>query len=183
NPNDICITKNNKYLFVANANDNSVSVISVKDRKVIETLTSSLYPDAPPGSTTNGLALSADDKTLYIANADNNCLAVFDVSNAGSSTSKGFIPVGWYPTCVRVIGTKIYVSNGKGYTSMANPAFDPFHTRSTMDYQRGDNDKYYIGGLFKGTLSIINTPAEKQLNIYSQQVYKNTPYNKNNELE
>jgi YVTN family beta-propeller protein len=55
NPNDICIFKNNKYLFVANANDNSVSLINIKERKVIETLTSSLYPDAPPGSTSNGL--------------------------------------------------------------------------------------------------------------------------------
>ena len=54
NPNDICLTKNGKYLFVANSNDNSVSVIDISTKKVIETLTSSLYPDAPQGSTTNG---------------------------------------------------------------------------------------------------------------------------------
>jgi len=183
NPNDICLTKNGKYFFVANANDNSVSVIDIKQRKLLETLNAALFPKSVPGSTTNSVALSADEKTLYIANADNNCLAVFDVSKPGSSSSKGFIPVGWYPTCVRTIGSAMYVANGKGYTSMANPEFDPFHTRSTMGYQRGDNDKYYIGGLFKGTLSIINTPTAQQLNIFSQQVYKNTPYNKNNELE
>ena len=80
-------------------------------------MNAALYPDAPSGSTTNSVALSADEKTLYIANADNNCLAVFDVSNPGSSKSKGFIPVGWYPTCVRVIGNKIFVANGKGFTS------------------------------------------------------------------
>src|SRR6185369_14876434 len=160
NPNDICITKNNKYLFVANANDNSVSVISVKDRKVIETLTSSLYPDAPPGSTTNGLALSADDKTLYIANADNNCLAVFDVSNAGSSTSKGFIPVGWYPTCVKVIGKRIFVTNGKGFSSFANPK-GPQPTKRRVKFQADDEDgPQYIGGLMKGTMSIIDMPSE-----------------------
>ena len=87
---------------------------------MVETLNAALYPDSPSGSTTNGLALSADEKTLYIANADNNCLAVFDVSNPGNSKSKGFIPVGWYPTYVRVIGNKIFVANGKGFTSMAN---------------------------------------------------------------
>ena len=101
NPNDICITNNGKYLFVANSNDNSVSVIDVPSKKVIETLTSSLYPNAPEGSTTNGLALSPDEKTLYIANADNNCLALFDISKPGNSKSKGFIPTGWYPTCVK----------------------------------------------------------------------------------
>ena len=61
----------------------SVSVIDIKQRKVVEALNAALYPDAPAGSTSNGLALSADEKTLYIANADNNCLAVFDVSKPG----------------------------------------------------------------------------------------------------
>ncbi len=61
NPNDICFTKNGAYLFVANANDNSVSVIDVTKRKVIETLNAALYPDAPSGSTTNSVALSADE--------------------------------------------------------------------------------------------------------------------------
>ncbi len=42
NPNDICLTKNGNYLYVANANDNSVSVINIKERKVIETLSSQL---------------------------------------------------------------------------------------------------------------------------------------------
>ena len=121
NPNDFCISKTGQYLFVANANDNSVSVINNKTKTVIETLNAALYPNAPNGSTTNGVALSSDEKTLYIANADNNSLAVFDVSIPGSSHSKGFIPVGWYPTGVKTIGKKIYVANGKGFTSAANP--------------------------------------------------------------
>ncbi|MES1217549.1 MAG: alkaline phosphatase family protein, partial [Bacteroidota bacterium] len=41
----------------------------------------------------------------------------------------------------------------------------------------------YIGGLFKGTLSIINPPTAKQLGVYSRQVYANTPYNKEKELQ
>ncbi|HWJ27779.1 MAG TPA: beta-propeller fold lactonase family protein, partial [Flavisolibacter sp.] len=121
NPNEMCLSKNGKWLFVANANDNSVSIISLTDQKQIETLNAALYPDAPSGSTTNGIALSPDDKILYIANADNNCLAVFDDSQPGQSHSKGFIPVGWYPTNVKVIGKEIWVTNGKGFTSMANP--------------------------------------------------------------
>ncbi|MEP7256113.1 MAG: bifunctional YncE family protein/alkaline phosphatase family protein [Ferruginibacter sp.] len=182
NPNDICITKNNKYLFVANANDNSVSVINIKERKVIETLTCSLYPDAPPGSTSNGVALSADDKMLFIANADNNCLTVFDISKPGFSVSKGFIPVGWYPTCVKVIGKKIFVTNGKGFSSFANPK-GPSPVKRRVKYQADDEDgPQYIGGLMKGTMSIIDMPSEKQLSIYSQQVYKNTPYTKEREL-
>jgi phospholipase C len=33
----------------------------------------------------------------------------------------------------------------------------------------------------KGSLSIINTPSEKQLGLYSKAVYENTPYTKQNE--
>lgn len=181
-PNELCLSKNGKYLFVANALDNSVDVISTKQNKVIETLTASLYPDAPQGSTTNGLALSADEKTLFIANADNNCLAVFNVAQPGKSSSKGFIPVGWYPTCVKVIGKKVFVTNGKGFSSFANPR-GPQPIKRKVKYQGDDNgDNQYIGGLMKGSMSIIDMPSEKQLSLYSQQVYKNTPYTKEKEL-
>jgi YVTN family beta-propeller protein len=188
NPNELCLSKNGKWLFVANANDNSVAVINTNSNKVVETLNAALYPDAPSGSTTNGLALSSDEKTLYIANADNNCLAVFDVSKPGNSISKGFIPVGWYPTNVKVIGKKIVVTNGKGFSSMANPyGPNPIKRREAVIYQKGDTSKpvgvQYIAGLFKGTLSIINTPSPNQLSIYSQAVYANTPYTKKSEKE
>jgi len=183
NPNDMCLTRGGKYLYVANANDNSVSVIDTKSSRVIETLTASLYPNAPGGSTTNGVALSDDEKILYIANADNNCLAVFDVSKPGSSTAKGFIPTGWYPTCVKVINKKIYVSNGKGFRSMANPnGPSPTITKAKLSYHHGDTTKLveeqYIAGLFKGTMSIINVPSDQKLAVYSKQVYANTPYTK-----
>ena len=180
-PNEICRTANGNYLFVANAEDNSVSVINVKERKVVETLVASLYPDAPPGSSTNGLALSPDEKRLFIANADNDCLAVFDVSKPGFSESKGFIPVGWYPTCVKVIGKKIFVTNGKGFSSFANPRGPNPVKRRVKHAADDDGGTQYIGGLMKGTMSIIDMPTEKQLGDYSKQVYKNTPYTKEKE--
>jgi YVTN family beta-propeller protein len=187
NPNELCLTKNGKYLYVANANDNSVSVISVAQRKVVEVLNTALYPDAPTGSTTNGLALSSDETSLFIANADNNCLSVFDVSVPLKSKSKGFIPVGWYPTNIKVIGKKIFVANGKGFSSKANPyGPNPFANNQEVIYQKGDpnipKQVQYIAGLFHGTMSIIDEPGEKQLAVYSQVVYRNTPYTKIKEL-
>jgi len=183
NPNEICLTKNGNYLFVANANDNSVSVINTSQRRVIETLNAALYPNSPSGSTSNGVALSEDEKTLYIANADNNCLAVFNISKPGFSKSKGFIPTGWYPTNVKVIGKRIFVSNGKGFSSKANPLGpNPTRKREEVVYQGGKLVNQYIAGLFKGTMSIINEPATEQLSVFSQAVYNNTPYHKEKEL-
>ena len=179
-PNELLLNKKGSYLFVANANDNSVSVINTATEKTVETFSTSLYPTRLTGSTTNGLALSPDEKTLYIANADNNCLAVFDVSKPGSSHSLGFIPVGWYPTNVKTLGNKILVSNGKGFTSMANPhGPQPIKKTDNSSYQSGAKNvkEQYIGGLFKGILSFIKAPQEAQLKAYTKQVYANTPFN------
>ncbi|MFA6944838.1 MAG: bifunctional YncE family protein/alkaline phosphatase family protein [Pedobacter sp.] len=184
-PNEIIRNSSGKYLFVANASDNSVSVIDTRAGKVIEVISTALYPTKLTGSTTNGLALSEDEKTLYVANADNNCLAVFNVSIPGKSSSKGFIPTGWYPTNVRVAGKKIFVSNGKGFTSMANPdGPQPIKKTDDSGVHKGisvQKEVQYIGGLFKGTLSIIDQPTDAELEIFSKQVYANTPYTRQTE--
>jgi len=187
-PNDMAIDSKGNTLFVANSNDNSVSVIDLISKTVTETLNAALYPVTPAGSTTNSVALGNDDRTLFVANADNNCLAVFDVSNPGHSKGSGFIPTGWYPTCVRVAGQKILVANGKGLSSLPNPRGpNPARKTNKVIYQKGDTKKaeevQYIAGLFKGALSVISTPGKEDLAILTQQVYANTPYNKETELQ
>ncbi len=176
NPNDLKTTEDGAYLFVANANDNSVSVISTETRKVIETIGTALYPDAPTGSTTNGLALSEDNNTLFIANADNNCVAVFDISEKGESRSLGFIPTGWYPTDVEVVGNQLFVSNGKGSKGKIGNPEGPQAGIPTK------NREQYIGRLYKGSLSMIDIPDEETLATYSRIVYENTPYTKEREM-
>ena len=179
-PNEVIRSRNGRYLYVANANDNSVSVVDVRRWKVFETLSSALYPTRLTGSTPNGLALSGDEKTLYIANADNNCLAVFNVATPGNSSAQGFIPTGWYPTCVRTSGGKILVANGKGFSSLPNPRGpQPVKNADNSGYQLGSTPAgpvQYIGGLFKGTLSFIAPPSAGQLKSYSRRVYANTPF-------
>lgn len=178
-PNELLLDKKGKFLYVADANDNAVSVVNTSTHKIIETISTALYPTRLTGSTSNGLALSPNGKTLYIANADNNCLAVFDVTMPGSSKSKGFIPVGWYPTNVKVLGNKILVSNGKGFSSMANPKGpQPVKKTDNSGYKQGaiNSREQYIGGLFKGTLSFINSQSDAELKTYTKQVYANTPF-------
>ena len=169
-PNDMVLSPDGQRLFVANANDNSVSVIRTSDGKVLETIIASLYPDAPTGSTSNSVAIDAEGKTLYIANADNNCLAVIDVSEAGESRSLGFIPTGWYPTAVKVHNNRLLVVNGKGLRSVANPnGPNPYIARS--------EETEYIARMLKGTLSVIPQPSPGELKTLSRMVYENTPYN------
>jgi DNA-binding beta-propeller fold protein YncE len=173
-PNEMALTKSGRFLFVANADRNTVTVLDTATGKTVETLFASFTPTALPGSTPNSVALSPDEKTLYVANANNNNIAVFDVSVAGKSRSLGFIPVGWYPTSVRVTpdGRHLLVANGKGLISMANPKGPVPGTRRNPDTQ-------YIGGLFPGSLSIIDladgADFQKQLSAWTTAAYLCTP--------
>jgi DNA-binding beta-propeller fold protein YncE len=182
-PNEILLTKNGQIMYVANGNDNSVSVVDVRAGKEIEVLNAALVPDALEGSSTNGLALSADEERLYVSNADNNCLAVFEVENPGQSRSLGFIPVGWYPTSLQIVKGQLFVANGKGFSSFANPdGPNPIEKKQTVTYQKSDNNRKvrtgYIGGLMKGTMSVFKEPTAQELAVLSEAVYLNTPYTK-----
>lgn len=176
NPNDLVLTNDGKYLFTSCANDNSVHVIDTESEKVIEKLHTACFPDAPAGSTPNALALSDDNLRLYVANADNNSLAVFDISEIGESRSLGFIPTGWYPTSVKVLNGKIWITNGKGSTSFANPS-------GPNPYLKRTDTTQYIGTMFTGSLTMIDEPDENTLKVYTKAVYKNTPYSKELELQ
>lgn len=171
-PCEIVISGNDERLFVANANNNTVSVVDLKSKKETEKLNSALSANAPYGSTPNAICLNEDESVLYIANADNNYLAVFDVSKPNGAKSLGFIPVGWYPTSVKYLSNtkKLIVANAKGITSLPNP--------KGPRPASGEESKYdeYIGHLFKGTVSISDVPAKEQLAQLSDKVYSNTPY-------
>lgn len=174
-PCEMAQTKSGKYLFVANANRNTVTVFDAESGRQVESIWAALYPQSPPGSTPNSLALSPDDKMLFVANANNNTVAVFDVSKPGESRSLGFIPVGWYPTSVRVTpdGKHLLVANRKGILPKANP-------RGPQPGLRAETDStvQYIGRLFRGTLSIISLKdIVNELPAYTAQAYSCSPLN------
>src|SRR5205814_7494023 len=122
-PNQLATHPKDDRLFVACASSNSVAVIDTKRGVVAETISTSLFPRAPEGSTPDALAVSPDGKTLFVANADNNCVAVIDIEAPSRSQVKGFIPTGWYPSAVSVTpdNKTILVGVGKGNQSKPNP--------------------------------------------------------------
>jgi hypothetical protein len=175
-PTEMALSPDGKTLFVACSNSTRVNVLDVAHGgKVLETIHAALYPNAPSGNTPNSLSLTPDGQVLFVANADANNLAVFNVAEPGKARSLGFIPVGWYPTSVRYRAQdkKIYVANGKGLTSRANPQGPgPYHVRLPI-YQ-------YIGGLFQGTLAVLDMPTPQRLGQYTQQAYACSPLRPDN---
>lgn len=183
NPNEMILDKKQQRLFVACADDNSVHIVNTSTLAVEEVLNVGIYQTKLTGSGTNSLALMQGGKKLLIANADNNALAVFDVSKRGVSSGLGFLPTGWYPTQLRVVKDKVWVCNGKGFSTQANPQGpNPIERKTQTEYQKGHKGKekvQYIGALFRGGMSVFSISEitdAKKLASHTKQVYSNSPY-------
>lgn len=173
NPNDLALSKDGR-LFVCCANDNAVMVIDTERGRPTETIVTSLYPQAPEGSTPNALALDHTQNILYIANGDNNNVCVVSVEEPGESAVLGFLPVGWYPSSVAVSadGETLYVGNSKGVGhSSANP-------RGPHSPVREGDGIGTTKTLMKGAVSILDVPKHRRnLRKLTKQAYANCPYN------
>ncbi len=170
-PNEMLIGPGGKVLFVANANHNTVTVHDLdQEGKPLATIGTAIDPQAPPGSTPNSLALSPDGTMLLVANADTNDVAVINVKNPAAITPLGFIPAGWYPTSVRIArdGKTIWIANGKGLSSSPN-------REGPQPTIRGATIRQYIGGLLRGTLSIVPMPSPSRMAAYTRTVYECSP--------
>ena len=173
-PTEMALAPDGRTLYVSCSNSTRVCVLDVAhDGKALQTIHCALHPNAPSGNTPSSLCLSPDGELLFVANADANNLAVFQVAKRGQAQALGFIPVGWYPTCVRfdAKAKKIYVANGKGLTSRANP-----HGPNPL--QRGPflrPVEEYIARLFRGTLGVIDMPTPEKMAEYSKQAYACSP--------
>jgi len=172
-PTEMALTADGRTLYVSCANSTRVCVLDVAhEGKSLQTIVCALYPKAPSGNTPSSLCLSPDGQLLFVANADANNVAVFQVAKREQAQPLGFIPAGWYPTSVRFDAKdkKIYIANGKGLTSRANPQGpNPSLGRTFPSVEQ------YIGRLFHGTLSILDMPTPEKMAEYTKQAYACSP--------
>lgn len=173
-PTEMAITPDGKRLFVACANSTLVSVLDIEQMKPLETLSAALYPNPKVGNTPNSVTMTPDGKLLFVANADANNIAVFNIEEQSETKPLGFIPVGWYPTSVRYNPSdkKIYVANGKGSQSFANPQ-GPMPLPGLS--RTANPTAQYIGGLMKGTLSVFDLPTPARMGDYTKTAFSCSP--------
>jgi YVTN family beta-propeller protein len=168
-PSGMALSRHGKFLYVANANSDTVSVIDTADRRVIETIPCRPMARLPFGSGCNALALSPDGGTLYVANGTNNCVAVVElgknVSEAAGdrpagSRVLGLIPTGWYPGALLLSrnGKTLYVANVKGHGSLSRP----------RPIEKGMNSHDHLG-----SVSVIPIPDAGQLAAFTERVNRN----------
>lgn len=171
NPNDMVLSEDGR-LFVACANDNTVTVIDTRTRQPIEKISTALFPRAPEGTTPNALTLDRENQMLFVANADNNDVAVVRVAERGHSEVLGFIPTGWYPSALAMPdkAPKLYVGNSKGLGSfpLLHGPHSPVPPIPTDPSAKA---------LRKGSVNIVDlSDLKTNLPQWTKQVYENTPY-------
>ena len=104
-PSDLELSVDQRTLYVANANSDTVSVVDTASLQIVETLLVRPDPTLPFGSAPNALALGRDGRTLFVANGGNNAVAV--VALGGGSKLEGFIPTAWYPGALTTDGSHL----------------------------------------------------------------------------
>jgi YVTN family beta-propeller protein len=117
-PSSIAATPDGRYITVANANSDTVSVIDVASATVVETISTRPQRDLPFGSAPNAHVFSSDGTRLYVSNGTNNAIAVFGFAPPASRLL-GLIPTGWYPAGLAIDAGRnsLYVANVKGVGS------------------------------------------------------------------
>jgi YVTN family beta-propeller protein len=152
-PSALALNASGTRLFVANANSDTVSVIDLLGRRLLQTI--SVHSDMvlPFGSAPTGLALSPDEKTLYVSNGGNNAIGVIALDHMGRRDAvEGLIPTGWYPGAVVTDGRAIYIANVKGLGARA----------------KGEEKGYNVYQ-YSGIISRVPIPTGSDLRRYTAQ--------------
>ena len=179
-PTAILLNSDQTRLYVANSNNDSVSVIDTRTDEEIERISVRLSEDVPAGNSPEGLALHGDE--LYVANAHSNSVAVVALSNNGPSKVRGFIPTGQYPSALAVAGRTLFIGNGKG-TGVQNSSMivdnsgrapnAPNERFPAGTGRAGGQGGQYSVALVVGNISAVNLPDDPALARYTQQVMRN----------
>lgn len=163
-------SKSGRFVYVANANSDTVSVIDTAADQVVETINCLPENRLPFGSGCNAVALHPAGHILYVANGSNNCVAVVSLTAASAETQLqlgrepssvvGLIPTGWYPGAVQISADakQIFVANIKGHGSL-----DEKRAK-----EKGRNSHDHLG-----SVSVIDLPDANQLAKYTAEVNSN----------
>ena len=161
-PSALVLSPDKKYLYVACANSDVISVIDTKNDTVTDEISVRLQIDLPFGSAPNALTISADGKRLYVANGTDNAICVIHLD--AENNISGFMPTGWYPGAVILDRDQkfLYVANTKGIGSRNQRADRPgYNTHQHM-----------------GSISIIPVPSQNKLEKMTEIVKENNSFSR-----
>ncbi len=167
NPEGVALSRDGSRLYVANSDSDTVSVFDTtrfESAEGVQTIDLKDRPDAPIGKSPVDVQLSGDGMRLYVVMAGENAVAVFRTTDL---MPLGSIPTGWYPTTLAEgkQGDMLAIVNAKG-----------FGAGNTDPFQHGGSDPFSplaVGTTQKGTLTLMPTPNDAELNALNATVERN----------
>jgi YVTN family beta-propeller protein len=172
-------------LLVANAYDDTISVIDTTSDKVSYTINLGL-PISVPGQKTaaygagpNSIAVDSENNIAYVALYNANAVAVVNLSEGVKTPVEGLIPVAYAPSSVVIDSTDkvLLVANDKGWGTTGNP--NPFEeTVSGAPITAGSTATTFgVNALNThqdlGSVSIVPVPSSGTLATMTKQVTAN----------
>jgi YVTN family beta-propeller protein len=154
-----------KYVVVANAGSDTLSVIDTRTDCVVEKIWARQSPADLFGAQPNALTFAPSGRTLYVCNGTQNAVAVVQFEpEENSSRVIGLIPCGWFPGAVQwdAARKRLLVANirGVGINRVPKPGeYVKFNSHECL-----------------GTLSIIPAPAPNDLPGLTAQALENLRY-------
>jgi YVTN family beta-propeller protein len=188
-PSGMTASPGGAFVYVANANSDTVSVIDTARNQVVETIDCKPEAKLPFGTGSNAVAVSPDGRTLYVANGTGNCVAAVELGSAAGgppaegkprpSRVAGLIPTGWYPGAVRLSadGKRLFVANVKGHGALQPRKVDPKPKKKggkgdgddpAAPMARGKNSHDHLG-----SVSLIDVPDGAAIKAYTETVNAN----------
>ncbi len=155
-------------LWVSNSGSDTISRIDPKTDRVAKTIL--VRPAEMRGlPSCTPLGMDTTGGNLFVACADLNAIAVIDEK---SGKLRGYIPVGWCPTAVKVTqdGKRLFVANAKG------------HAIKTPNGKAIAGKGTYILSVMEGTVSMVDIDkALNELPALSKVVVANNRFDGNRE--
>ncbi|MBV9255666.1 MAG: bifunctional YncE family protein/alkaline phosphatase family protein [Actinobacteria bacterium] len=164
-PSSVQLSADRTRLFVANTNDDSISVLDVSgdQPRLVHKVSVKPLADVPVGAHPDAFALSPDGNLLFVALAGLNAVEVLDGHTGMRPAGQPrYIPTGYYPSALTVTGTakayKLWVANAKG----RGPG-------------QGPNGSVFSNGInTDGSVNVVDLPASPaQENAWTRAVYDN----------
>ncbi len=155
-----------KYLLVANAYSDSISVIDTTENKVVRTISLALPISVPGQTAADGaepvsIAVDAAHGIAYVALYHANAIGVVNLAANAKNPIEGYIPVAYAPASVALdTNNNLIVANDKG-----------IGTRNSFETDHGVTN--YNTHQDNGTVSIVPVPTAAALATYTQQVTVN----------
>ena len=170
-PTAMLLSPDEKFLYVALANADSIAAIDATTGKVQALFSTHLPKQEFSGNETDALAQSKDGRRLFAASAGTDSVAVFDTTiltdgqrHIGAPTpAMGFVPTEWYTLAVAVADNDLLVATGKGLGTGPNA------TDISKVPSKRKRLHPYIPTLLHGSIARINlAEVEKNLPAFTR---------------